>query len=179
MNWDAFGAVGEIVGALAVVVTLAYLAVQLKLARNAYEIQSTYSSQAGYSRWRTAVMENPELREAIAKSNRGERLSDEEDLAVSTLTQELFICVAVSIATNQREDILADSTGQIAYLVRVFSDNPGLIAYWHSHKALVASLLPDFTLAVDEKLQISPIPPGERPDAKRTNPPNKFIEDDA
>ena len=30
MNWDAIGAVGEIVGALAVVVTLAYLAVQIR-----------------------------------------------------------------------------------------------------------------------------------------------------
>jgi len=30
MNWDAIGAVGEILGALAVVATLAYLAIQMK-----------------------------------------------------------------------------------------------------------------------------------------------------
>lgn len=30
MNWDAIGAVGEIVGALAVVLTLGYLAAQIK-----------------------------------------------------------------------------------------------------------------------------------------------------
>ena len=30
MNWDAIGAVGEIVGAIAVVVTLAYLAIQIQ-----------------------------------------------------------------------------------------------------------------------------------------------------
>ena len=30
MNWDAIGAVGEVVGAAAVVVTLAYLAVQIR-----------------------------------------------------------------------------------------------------------------------------------------------------
>ena len=33
MNWDAAGAIGEIVGALAVVVTLGYLAVQVRSAR--------------------------------------------------------------------------------------------------------------------------------------------------
>ena len=33
MNWEALGAVGEIVGALAVVVTLAYLALQVRTAR--------------------------------------------------------------------------------------------------------------------------------------------------
>ncbi len=34
MNWDAIGAVGEIVGAAAVVVTLIYVAVQIRLARS-------------------------------------------------------------------------------------------------------------------------------------------------
>ena len=30
MNWDAIGAVGEVLGALAVVLTLAYLAIQIR-----------------------------------------------------------------------------------------------------------------------------------------------------
>ncbi len=30
MNWDAIGAVGDMVGALAVIVTLAYLALQIR-----------------------------------------------------------------------------------------------------------------------------------------------------
>ena len=30
MNWDALGAIGEVVGAIAVVATLAYLAVQIR-----------------------------------------------------------------------------------------------------------------------------------------------------
>jgi hypothetical protein len=30
MNWDAIGAIGEVVGALGVVVTLAYLAIQIR-----------------------------------------------------------------------------------------------------------------------------------------------------
>lgn len=33
MNWDAIGAMGEIVGATAVVLTLAYLAIQIRLTR--------------------------------------------------------------------------------------------------------------------------------------------------
>ena len=33
MNWDAIGAVGEMLGAIAVFVTLGYLAVQVKRAR--------------------------------------------------------------------------------------------------------------------------------------------------
>ena len=33
MNWDAIGAIGEIIGAIAVVVTLAYLAIQVRHAK--------------------------------------------------------------------------------------------------------------------------------------------------
>ena len=52
MNWEAAGAIGEIAGALAVVVTLAYLAVQVRhntaLAQaNAFE-QSTETSNAAF-----------------------------------------------------------------------------------------------------------------------------------
>ena len=33
MNWDAIGAIGELVGALAVVLTLAYLALEVRRSR--------------------------------------------------------------------------------------------------------------------------------------------------
>jgi hypothetical protein len=36
MNWDAIGAIGEVIGATAVVLTLAYLAIQLRQARSEY-----------------------------------------------------------------------------------------------------------------------------------------------
>ena len=39
MNWDAIGAVGEIIGALAVVFSIAYLAIQIR--QNAKSLQST------------------------------------------------------------------------------------------------------------------------------------------
>ena len=35
MNWEAIGAIGEVLGAFAVVMTLLYLAVQVKYAKNA------------------------------------------------------------------------------------------------------------------------------------------------
>ena len=35
MNWEAIGAIGDFVGALAVIITLAYLAIQVRHARDA------------------------------------------------------------------------------------------------------------------------------------------------
>jgi hypothetical protein len=177
MNWNAIGAVGEILGAAVVVVTLGYLAIQLRLARGAYEIQSTYASHEYYSRWRTAIIENPELRQVITKSNRGELLTGEEELAISTLTQEVFLCVAVSVATNERKKVLSDSSPQIDYLVRMFTDNPGLVAYWHSYKGLISSTLPEFISLVDQKLLNSRA--SEEASRESKKPSNKAIEADA
>ena len=40
LNWEAIGAVGEILGAMGVIITLAYLAVQIKYTRNAWNRQN-------------------------------------------------------------------------------------------------------------------------------------------
>ena len=40
MNWDAIGAIAEGVGAIAVVVTLAYLAVQMRIANKLHQLES-------------------------------------------------------------------------------------------------------------------------------------------
>jgi hypothetical protein len=53
MNWDAIGAIGEIVGAIAVVATLVYLSVQTTRTRIAIEAGGTSATQEAYSRWRT------------------------------------------------------------------------------------------------------------------------------
>ena len=43
MNWEAIAAIGELVGALAVVATLIYLAVQVRYAKHQLEINGVYS----------------------------------------------------------------------------------------------------------------------------------------
>ena len=45
MNWDAIGAIGEVVGALAVFITLGYLAVQIR--QNTKAVRATALEQRG------------------------------------------------------------------------------------------------------------------------------------
>ena len=61
MNWEAVGAVGETVGAFAVVATLIYLAIQTKQTRQAVEANGFLSTMEIYSRWRTAIVQSPDL----------------------------------------------------------------------------------------------------------------------
>lgn len=84
MNWDAIGAIGEIVGAIAVVITLIYLSVQLK--------QNTSSLKANsYQGWMSAniqinsAISNPEQSKIIAAGN----------LNPKDLTTDTFISYAM------------------------------------------------------------------------------------
>jgi len=61
MNWDAVGAVGEIVGALAVFLTLAYLAIQIRQNTRAVQSSAIDSSINRISAMRQSLSENTEL----------------------------------------------------------------------------------------------------------------------
>jgi hypothetical protein len=61
MNWDAIGAVGEWVGAIAVVVTLAYLVRQIRDSNTHMRRSEMNASHAQFSQWRQALMGDAEL----------------------------------------------------------------------------------------------------------------------
>ena len=70
MNWDAIGAVGEILGALAVVVTLVYLARQVSYARTEAADANRLQRSNGLREFNLAIATDNGLRDSIAKSHR-------------------------------------------------------------------------------------------------------------
>jgi hypothetical protein len=91
MNWEAIGAVGEILGALAVFITLAYLAVQVRqytLATRA-AINSAYSDAA--REFNLALATTPELARALANWPEDPAdASPEDQVLVLALLRALF-----------------------------------------------------------------------------------------
>ena len=67
MNWDALGAVGELVGAAAVVVTLLYLVKEMRLNRVAAESDSVDSLSNGLNAMNLQVANDPEMSEIFMK----------------------------------------------------------------------------------------------------------------
>ena len=80
MNWGAIGAVSEIVGALAVVITLAYLAIQI---RQNNDLLRSESRQALVSNDATALGINIDNIGVFAKYVAGTELSADEQLRMS------------------------------------------------------------------------------------------------
>jgi len=101
MNWDAMGAVGEIVGAIAVLATLIYLAAQIRQNAQALDRQSDIA-QAQIQQMRadsitqlsTFITANPENVELLTRliNTKGisrEELSPEENMRATMLLTTL------------------------------------------------------------------------------------------
>ena len=97
MNWEAIGAIGEIVGAIAVVCSLVYLGYQMR--QNSLSIRSqSLNAQAEQIHNYLGLHTNPELLDAIeiAYSNPDAELSFKEACLVET-----YIGTALALFQNQ------------------------------------------------------------------------------
>jgi hypothetical protein len=60
MNWEAIGAIGEIVGAIAVVVTIGYLAVQIRQNTLSNRATFLFQAQTEFTRMQEQIFGNPD-----------------------------------------------------------------------------------------------------------------------
>lgn len=78
MNWEAIGAIGEIAGAIGVIVTLAYLSVQLRHNTKASRLSAIQAASENSSRFSELLASDAELSELVW---RGLRAPDSLDPA--------------------------------------------------------------------------------------------------
>ena len=69
MNWEAIGAIGEIVGAIAVFGTLLYLAMQIKQVKSELHISSLRDTNLMGNEILASLSESPELAKVVSKAN--------------------------------------------------------------------------------------------------------------
>jgi hypothetical protein len=95
MNWDAIGAVGEIIGALAVVVSLIYLASQIRIQNRESRAASVHQVIDGY-RSSIAALHEPEMADIWIAA-----MTDYDSL---TESQRLRFVVYLTVALRSFED---------------------------------------------------------------------------
>ena len=67
MDWDAAGAVGEILGAVAVLLTLLYLAAQIRQANKMAHFETTREIMAQFNACNHLIATEPTIREVLLK----------------------------------------------------------------------------------------------------------------
>ena len=68
MNWDAIGAVGEIIGAVVVIVTLLYVAKQIRQTSKSLEMAALRDTTAQWNQWSELLVTTPDLAAIVARS---------------------------------------------------------------------------------------------------------------
>jgi hypothetical protein len=149
MNWQAIGAVGEILGALAVVITLFYLAIQIRQNTRVARAETTKDL---YLASRAAILDlaaNSDLAETWAKI-RG--MPDAASARQWALFQSFFRLYELqhSLASQGLLDCnIADSYERV---IKMFGNSNGFEEYWETSKGTFNNRFSEF---VDALLQQS------------------------
>ena len=85
MNWDMIGAIAELVGALAVVLTLAYLAFQVKQSNLAGSVSAKQEMTRQFADYSDLLLQNPILHSVYIRGLAGEELDTIEKAQFNTL----------------------------------------------------------------------------------------------
>ncbi len=90
MNWEAIGAVGEILGAIAVFASLFYLAIQIRGNTRQAKAAMVQSISAELAKGTDASSQNPEFAALMLKAISGEELSHVEHFRIQQFVNRCF-----------------------------------------------------------------------------------------
>lgn len=160
MNWDAIGAIGEIIGAVAVVITLFFLVIQLRQSTRAMEESNRLERVAAMDRhaesvsyWRGAIAGNRELAEIWLKAIKSLPLDDLEGVRLNNMW--------VNFVNTQRSNYeRARAIGEQGLCMQASKSiavechlSPAIIALWDRAKPWHELASPEFVRAVEKELE--------------------------
>ena len=153
MNWDAIGALAELLGALGVIISLLYLAGQIRNANRAAAVAAKLDSTRFITDYLDLLIQNPEIADLINRGRRDqESLSKDEFLRFSNCALKAFYYFSAGYFQN-RLGTLTDAS---------FREQLGIIDYWLRGSAVRSwwtafgrdMFEQDFVHFIDERFEI-------------------------
>ena len=157
MNWEALGAIGEVLGAVGVIVTLVYLALQVR--QNTRHVRA----QMGHDGW-LGVADNDnfvmgeDAAASLAKAELEEEDLSEKDLKV---VDAYFKTLAMHVArvehlNSQGLEIYTDEQAAQAFIYQ-FNCRAGR-AWWQSNQDYISLITPKIGARISQLLSDGDIP---------------------
>jgi hypothetical protein len=157
MNWEAIGAVGETIGAIAVVVTLVYLAAQVRSGNRALTTTVRDSAFRQLQDWNTQLVADPELPFLFQRGTTDLESLGEVERARFVHVAFSFFKLFENLYMHHRDGSLAGELWEGTKTVfQVYTQQPGLRVYWDARRHFFNE---DFAEMVDS-LEPSPIMSG-------------------
>ena len=139
MNWDAIGAVAETVGTILVLITLIYLAVQMRIANKQREIESLRHTYDGINRVCELLSESTEKASIVLRGRESlENLTDDEQMVFEFMHIRILNTVESwymqLMETSPPGEYRDQQLENIAALIVYFFKNPGAQEIWGTAK---------------------------------------------
>ena len=140
MNWEAIGAAAELLAALAVIATIAYLAAQIRQANKISKTNTVTELQARFDAINSTVVNNPELRSVLRKKP---PLTDDEVEQVYS-----FAHMSINVWASVQNAYDNDQIDQALYTV-MMSDVRVAIQRWPNFKDAIDQFLSHYPESKD------------------------------
>jgi len=156
MNWDALGAIGELISAIAVVITLAYLAVQVRQSNKAAKSSNATSVMMNSQKIAQALMMDRGLRDIILRAIAGEvELSSSDKLAAYAWFHNVLNTGELAHMSFLHGELDQEYWEGWLSFYRSYYQTPGMQAYWAKRKS---AFTPAFRDAVESWMGESTTP---------------------
>ena len=154
MSWEAVSAIGEILGALAVLITLIYLAVQIRYVRSQVESDTLGHVVSALNDFAGRIADSGELSEILVQGKESSsRLSASDKYRYD---QTFFFLLNILQSWYLQIDQLKlystsdQNMGNIKVALLYYCDNPGFREHWPS----IRNMYPYLCEYVEETLRI-------------------------
>jgi hypothetical protein len=155
MNWEAVSAIGEIIGSVAVVASLAYVAIQL---RQNTEMMRSLASQERVQRdfdLVDSLIENRDVAELWTKGQQDFESLDEIDRnRLIFFERRAIVHWNNMFQLKQGKQLPESDWNEIAWLIRSLGANQGLLATWNIFRVSFAQ---PFQNVIDEQFRLAAI----------------------
>jgi len=132
MNWDAIGAVGEILGAIAVFVTLLYVAVQIRQNTKALRISSSSYINDALANLQGAIRSDADFADIWLRGCQSVvALTEIERARFSSHLLEM-LNLAEYIHRLEQQEVLETHIDFVSWMALLYRDNPGIRAFLDS-----------------------------------------------
>lgn len=137
MNWDAIGTIGEIVGSIAVVISLAYVSLQIRHANKQSELDALRYTWGEMHLLADKFSESLETASIITRGRRSLESLDENEYLIFEHIHHRLLSTVESwhmqvTATSQPGPYLDNQLNNMAEVVKGYMSYPGTRELWYS-----------------------------------------------
>ena len=141
MSWEALGSIAEMLGAIAVLITLFYIAKQVSETKSALERQSIYDINFAFNQIHIQAAGSPELALGLSKMEEGQALTPQERVQIRSYVIAQFNAFETTWMHMASQNHQVE---EVAEMILWFLGNPGVSDMWEELKGATSLQFQEF-----------------------------------